>query len=78
MSVKRHKNDTKTFDELTFSEQAKSINGQIISLEKSINAHIIKSKAESRDYVKTLLKCIGQISRLINRFYINFNKLFNW
>jgi hypothetical protein len=46
--AKRHKDDTKTFDELNYAEQAKSINGQIISLMKSINAHERRAIKEKR------------------------------
>jgi len=38
-NLKRHKGDTKTFRELDFSEQAKSINVQISILGKGMSIH---------------------------------------
>jgi hypothetical protein len=58
----RHKNDTKTFQELSFSEQAKSINAQISILNKAVRAHVRRSDSPNN----TLLKCIGQLARNIN------------
>jgi len=56
-----------TFEELTFQGQAKSINGNIINLEKSIKAHIRKAKINKKDILKTKEKCLKQIERMINR-----------
>jgi len=46
-----HQDRTKTFEELTFAEQAKSINAQIVVLQRSIRAHVttrMKNSARSR------------------------------
>lgn len=63
MAIRRHRNDTATFGELGFAEQAKSINGQIRSLEMSIRSHIRNSPTQA----KTRLKCNHQVNRLLNR-----------
>jgi hypothetical protein len=60
MSNPRHKDDTKTFEELTCEEQAHSINATIINLHKEIKRHV----KDSPNPIKTLEKCIEQISGL--------------
>ncbi len=37
---RRHKEDTKDFNELNFGEQARSINAHIVVLQRSIVAHL--------------------------------------
>ena len=60
MSNPRHKDDTKTFEELTYEEQAHSINATIINLHNAITRHV----KDSPDPTKTLEKCIEQIGGL--------------
>ena len=67
MSKPRHKADTKTFEELSFSEQAKSYSAQLIVIERAIAAHVRRSEEEGRNPVKTKLKCISQLSRMLSR-----------
>lgn len=64
---KEHKRHTKTFPELTFNEQAKSITAMSNNLSDAIKAHVRKSIKENRDPNKILLKCIGQLSRSLDR-----------
>jgi hypothetical protein len=45
---KRHKGGTRTFAELTYREQSKSINAQILVLKRSIKAHIRRASAGNR------------------------------
>ncbi len=63
MASKRHKGDTKSFDELTFAEQAKSITAMINNLEAATKHHIDHSlkRTATRD------KCILQVERLLQR-----------
>jgi hypothetical protein len=63
MAKKRHKADTKTFGEETFTEQAKTITASINNLFNAIKHHIDRSprRAHSRT------KCIGQVQRLLER-----------
>lgn len=63
MTVKRHKNNTKTFEELTFSEQAKSINATINQIQSAMLYHINHSSEKE----KTRDKCLLQTTRLLNR-----------
>jgi hypothetical protein len=63
MSNPRHKDDTKTFEELTYEEQAHSINATIINLHNAIKRHVI----DSPNPLKTLEKCIEQIGGLFQQ-----------
>lgn len=56
----------KTFEELSFSEQAKSINGQVSRLTRSVRAHLKKAEKDNKNNDEVLLKCLGQVSRIIN------------
>ncbi len=38
--IRRHKNDTKAFDELTFREQAQAMNMTALQFRKQLNAHL--------------------------------------
>jgi len=69
MTSKRHKNDTKTFEELTFDEQARSINASIVNLQKAIFHHI----SHSGDTAATQQKCLSQIHRFFGRLLANRN-----
>ena len=62
-----HQNRTKTFDELTFSEQAKSINAQIVVLQRSIRAHLRRATLENRALAVVQNKCRAQVQRLLAR-----------
>ena len=63
----RHKNDTQTFDGLTFPGQAKSINAQLSTLTRAVRAHIRKAREEGLVYSKTKKKCSDQVQRLLDR-----------
>ncbi len=67
MGKRRHKNDTKTFEELSYAEQAKSISAQLVVLQRSIRAHTRRSEEENRNSEETMLKCIGQVARMLSR-----------
>lgn len=68
MAEKRHKKNTRTFQELDYADQARSINAQINVLVKAINAHLAKAKEEGRivDIVKhnTIMQILRAISRI--------------
>lgn len=66
-SPRRHKFDSKTFTELTFGEQARSINAHIVVLQCSIVAHLKRAESEGRDVGRVHEKCIGQLRRLLDR-----------
>jgi len=63
-----HKGNTATFDELTYSEQASSINAEMIHLEDAINANIRRSIAEGKDNPKN--KRIQNLKDMIRRLEV--------
>jgi len=65
--IKPSKSHTKTFEELDFAEQTKSISAKILALGKAIKAHERRAKSEGRDSNLILLNCISQVSRLLDR-----------
>jgi hypothetical protein len=65
--MKSHQNNSKTFEELTYAEQAKSISAQILSLERAIIAHKRRAAAENRNVTETHTKLVEQVERLLNR-----------
>ncbi len=65
--AERHKNDTRTFEGLTFQGQAKSINAQLSTLTRAVRAHVRRARQEGRDHEQTRAKCIAQVSRLRER-----------
>ena len=62
-----HQGGTKSFESLTFKEQALSINAQCSVLEKAIRAHARRAAEEHRDVKATLEKCVMQVERLTTR-----------
>ncbi len=67
MAEKRHKDDTATFEELTFAEQAKSITAQLNTVQRAVRAHIRRAGAEGKDRAAVLAKCRDQVQRLLDR-----------
>jgi len=63
MTISRHKHDTKTFEGLDFSEQAKSISAQIVNLGRAIKRHAEHPDADS----DTRAKCVEQVRRFEGR-----------
>ena len=62
---RRHKKDTKTFGELSLIEQARSINAQIIILERAIRANLRKTQNQKHQQTKDAR--IKQLKRLLGR-----------
>jgi len=63
--ARRHKADTRTFEELDYAEQAKSINAQIRVIEKAITANIRRAKTAKKP--SPAEKRIEQVERLVQR-----------
>jgi hypothetical protein len=61
--LKAHKDHTKYFKDLTYAEQAKSINAIMANLSKTVRAHMRKAK----DKNKAKQKCLNQVKRLLKR-----------
>lgn len=60
-----HGKDEKSFEKLSYAEQAKSLNAQILSLKKAINAHLRKGKNEGKDIAISRGKYISQLCKII-------------
>jgi hypothetical protein len=60
-----HQNNTKTFEQLDYAEQTKSITAQIHSLEMAIIANIRKAVEENRKSPATIR--LVQIERFVQR-----------
>jgi len=60
-----HQDNIKTFEELNYAEQARSINAQIIIIEKAINANIRRATKEKRE--SPIGKRIEQLEGLVER-----------
>ncbi len=65
--VRRHKSDTKTFEELDFVGQARSINAQIAVLGRAIRANLRRAQQERRDIRLVHGVRTDQIERLRQR-----------
>jgi hypothetical protein len=63
--MKARKQHTKTFEELTYSEQSKAINAEIVHLGRAINANIRRAKKENKPL--PIEKRIEQVERLVKR-----------
>jgi phage host-nuclease inhibitor protein Gam len=62
---KAHKERTKTFEEETYAEQAKTINAELQNLEKAIKANIKRASLEGRSNPKD--KRVNNLQDLIDR-----------
>jgi predicted RNA-binding protein associated with RNAse of E/G family len=67
MTTRRHKTDTRTFDELTLAGQAKSISAQLATLTRAVRAHVRRAARDGKDPEKTRRKCLAQVNRLAER-----------
>lgn len=63
MAEPRHQRDTKTFNGLTFSEQAKSISAQLANLERAIRRHASHQRATPT----TRRRALAQVHRFRDR-----------
>lgn len=60
-----HGFDEKTFEELTYARQAKTLNAQIQIIKKGLKAHFKKGKIESKDITSSKSKYKVQLLKLI-------------
>jgi hypothetical protein len=56
----------KSFEQLTYADQARSLNAQIQIIEKALRAHFRKGKAESKDVDFSKTKYKTQLLKVIN------------
>ena len=64
---KRNGEPTATFDELSFAEQAKSINATVNVLSRMIDSNVRRGGEEDRNVIDILDKRVGQIERMAER-----------
>ncbi len=67
--MEAHKDNTMAFEELTFAEQAQSLNAQIQNLKAGIIAHRRRAKSEQKEdstqkYASQLEKLIAELKSL--------------
>ena len=62
-----HSNDTLTFEELNYAQQASSITAQINVLGKAMIAHERKAVRESKDAAKLRMRFIAQVQRMLKK-----------
>lgn len=65
MEKGKHGTNEVTFEELSYADQAKSLNAQISVLEKALNAHIRKGVIMNKNTSDTKKSYIQQLEKLI-------------
>jgi hypothetical protein len=60
-----HGIDEKSFEELTYADQAKSLNAQILIIEKALKAHFRKGETEIKDINSSKSKYKEQLLKII-------------
>ena len=60
-----HGANEETFKELSYAGQAKTLNSQILNIERGLNAHISQAKKESKNIDELKEKYRLQLERLI-------------
>ena len=60
-----HGINEKSFEELTYADQARTLNAQIKVVKKAIDAHLRKAQIEGKDSSETKSKYILQLNNII-------------
>lgn len=63
--MRRHQNDTKTFDELDFKEQALAMNAAAAQYRKMLDAHLRRAEAEERSVDRVRRVGVGLLQRIV-------------
>ena len=66
-----HGKDKDAFEKLSYSQQASSLNTQILLLEKGIKAHLRKGATEDKDVTTSKDKYLLQLKKLITNLENN-------
>jgi len=66
--MRRHQNDTKTFEELDFKEQALAMNAAAAQYRKMIVANLRRAEAEQRSVDRVRRTCIGLLERIVRDY----------
>jgi hypothetical protein len=63
---RRHKNDTKTFEELSFEEQTKAMNMTALHFRKQLAAHLRRANEEGRSGQDVLQKRLKLLENILD------------
>ena len=66
--VRRHKDDTKTFEELTYNEQALAMNMTALQFRKQLAAHLRRAEQEDRVVEDVLRVRLGLLKKILDDF----------
>jgi hypothetical protein len=65
MEKGKHGMNEKSFEELSYADQARSLNAQIKVVKKAINAHLRKAQIEGKNFKETKSKYVLQLDKII-------------
>lgn len=68
VNSRRHKRDTKTFEEENFREQAKTMNMTSLQFRKQLEAHLRRANDEGRSRDAVLKSRLGLLQRILNHY----------
>ena len=68
MNPPRHKNDTRTFAELTFQEQAKTMNMTALQFRNQLTAHLRRADEEGRPRGEVLTGRLSLLRRILEEY----------
>lgn len=68
MNPRRHRNDSKNFDELTFAEQVKAMNMAALQFRKKLDAHLRRAEQEGRDRENVLRDRLRLLEKILADF----------
>ena len=66
MQPRRHQNDTKTFEELSFEEQTKAMNMTALQFRKQLTAHLRRANEEGRSEQDVLRKRLKLLKNILD------------
>lgn len=68
MNPRRHKRDSKNFEEETFQEQAKTMNMTALQFRKQLEAHLRRANAEGRERDTVVKSRLGLLQRILDHY----------
>jgi hypothetical protein len=68
VNPRRHKSDTKTFEELNFQEQAQAMNMTALQFRKQLTAHLRRVKEEGRPAPEVLSSRLQLLERILEEY----------
>ena len=68
MNPRRHQNNTKTFEELTFEEQAKAMNMNALQFRKQLHAHLRRANGKGRPRWEVLKSRLNLLRSIIDAY----------